>query len=186
MAKLYQFPLCPDQKPYPCTRYTNEQCSSWCINKKHETYSKAILPYIIPAKNFLSSKQKEYDGYLSQLQFEKAKKIKDKIQLIEKYFKYLKFINVTKNLNLEFNENDRVFIIKDGRLNGIIENGKKNEFPLVTVEFRENEILAFNKDQLAERWIVYQYLIEKNDKIILDRINEFYKKSQLKIRSDLT
>ena len=77
-------------------------------------------------------------------------------------------------------------IIKDGRLNGIVENGKKEEFPLVTVEFRDSEVLAFNKDQLAERWIVYKYLINKNDKIILDRINEFYKKSQLKIRSDLT
>jgi len=87
---------------------------------------------------------------------------------------------------LEFTEDERVFKIKNGRLNGIIENRKKNEFPLVTVEFRENEILAFNKDQLSERWIIYQYLIEKNDKIILDRINEFYKKSQLKIRSDLT
>ncbi|MDA3814585.1 MAG: hypothetical protein PF570_10085, partial [Candidatus Cloacimonetes bacterium] len=99
---------------------------------------------------------------------------------------YLKFINITKNLNLEFTENDRVLIIKDGRLNGIIENGSKDEFQLVTVEFRENEILAFNKAQLSERWIVYKYLVNKKDKIILDRINEFYKKSQLKIRSDLT
>ena len=65
-------------------------------------------------------------------------------------------------------------------------DGKKEEFPFVTVEFRDNEVLAFNKDQLAERWIVYKYLINKNDKIILDRINEFYKKSQLKIRTDLT
>ena len=106
--------------------------------------------------------------------------------MVEKYFEYLKFINVTKNLNLEFNENERDFIIKEGRLNEIVENGKKDEFPLVTVEFRNSEVLAFNKDQLSERWIIYQYLINKNDKIILDRINKFYKKSQLKIKSDLT
>ncbi len=133
----------------------------------------------------MSSKQKEYDKYFSNLQFEKAEKLKNKIQLVEKYFEYLRFINITKNLNLEFDENGRNFTIKDGRLNGIVENGKKGEFPLVTVEFRDNEVLAFNKDQLAERWIVYKYLINKNDKIILDRINEFYKKSQLKIRSYL-
>ena len=108
------------------------------------------------------------------------------IQLVEKYLEYLKFINITKNLDLEFNENGRDFIVKDGRLNGLVENGKNDEFPLITVELRDNEILAFNKDQLAERWIVYKYLINKNDKIILDRINEFYKKLQLKIRLNLT
>ena len=186
MAELFQLPLCQDEKPYPCRRYKNDKCPGWCIKEKHETYSKAILPYIIPNKDFLSSKQKEYNKYFDNLQFEKAEKLKNKIQLIEKYFEYLKFINITKNLNLEFNENGRGFIIKDGRLNGIVEDGKKEEFPLVTVEFRDSEILAFNKDQLAERWIVYKYLINKNDEIILDRINEFYKKSQLKIRSDLT
>ena len=186
MAELFQFPLCPDEKPYPCKRYKNDKCPGWCIKKKHETYSKAILPYIIPNKDFLSSKQKEYNEYFDDLKFEKAEKLKNKIQLIEKYFKFLKFINITKNLNLEFNENGRNYIIKDGRLSGIVENGKKEYFPLVTVEFRDSEVLAFNKDQLAERWIVYKYLINKNDKIILDRINEFYKKSQLKIRSYLT
>jgi len=120
MAKLYQFPLCPDEKPYPCKRYKNDQCSGWCNNKKHETYSKAILPYIIPTKDFLSSKLKVYNEYFSQLQFEKAEKLKDKIQRIEKYFEYLKFINITKNLNLEFTEDERIFTIKNGRLNGII------------------------------------------------------------------
>ncbi|MCK5050106.1 MAG: hypothetical protein KAS53_00095 [Candidatus Cloacimonetes bacterium] len=186
MAELFQLPLCPDEKPYPCTRYKNNKCPGWCIKEKGETYSKAILPFIIPTKDLLSSKKRKYDEYFDDLQFEKAEKLKNKIQLVEKYFEYLKFINITKNLNLEFNENGRDFIIKDGRLNGLVENGKKDEFPLVTVEFRDNEVLAFNKNQLSERWIVYKYLINKNDKIILDRINEFYKKSQLKIRSDLT
>ena len=186
MAEFFQFPLCPDEKPYPCQRYKNDKCSGWCIKEKHEIYKQAILPYIIPNKNILSSKQTEYNQNFDDLQFEKAEKLKGKIRLIEKYIEYLKFINVTKNINLEFNENERTFLIKDGRLNGIVENGKKVEFPLVAVEFRDNEVLAFNKDQLAERWIVYEYLINKNDKIILDRINEFYKKSQLKIKSDLT
>ncbi len=186
MAELFQFPLCPDEKPYPCTRYKNNKCPGWCIKEKGETYSKAILPYIIPAQDLLSSKQKNYDEYFDDLQFEKAEKLKNKIQVVEKYFEYLKFINVTKNLNLKFNEDGRDFIIKDGRLNGIIEIEKKDEFPLVTLEFRDNEVLAFNKDQLAERWIIYKHLININDKIILDRLNEFYKKSQLKIRLDIT
>ncbi len=186
MAELFQFPLCPDEKPYPCKRYKNNKCSGWCIKEKQETYSKAILSYISPNKKFLSSKQEKYNEYFNDLQFEKAEKLKNKIQLIEKYFEYLKFIIVTKNLNLEFTENGKIFIIKSGRLSGTIENEGKDEFPLITVEFRDNEILAFNKEQLAERWIMYKYLIEKNDKIILDRIDAVNKKFLLKIRSDLT
>jgi len=186
MSELFQFPLCPDEKPYPCARYKNDKCSGWCIKEKYETYSKAILPYIIPSIDLLSSKQEEYKKLFDDLQFEKAETLNNKINLIKRYFEYLKFLKITKNLNLDFNESGRTLIIKDGRLNEIIENGKKDKFPLITLEFRDNEVLAFNKDQLAERWIVYKYLKNKNDKIILDRINEFYKKSQLKIRSDLT
>lgn len=185
MAELFQFPLCPDEKPYPCSRHKNDKCPGWCIKEKHETYSKAILPYIIPAKDILASKQRKYDEYFDDLQFEKAEKLKNKIQSVEKYFEYLRFINITKNLDLEFDEKGRNFKIKDGRLNGLVENGTKEEFPLVTVELRDSEVLAFNKDQLAERRIVYKYLINTNDKIVLDRINEFYKKSQLKIRYHL-
>ena len=186
MAELFQFPLCPDEKPYPCERYKHDKCSGWCIKEKHDTYSKVILMYIDPTREFLSFKQKEYNDLYNDLQFEKAEKLKSKIQLITKYFEYLKFFKITKELNLEFTDNDQTYIIKDGRIGGLIENSKREEFPLVSVEFRENELLAFNKDQLAERWIVYNQLINCNDKIILDRINEFYKKSQLKIISNLT
>lgn len=186
MAELFQFPLCPDEKPYPCERYKNDKCPGWCIKNKHETYKQAILKYIIPTEELTSSKQKEYEELFDDLQFEKAEYLKENIQLVEKYVEYLKFFKITKNLNLEFNENNRTFLIKDGRLNGIVEDAKRDEFPLVSVELRENEFLAFNKDQLAERWIVYKYLINSRDKKNLDRINEFYKKSQLKIRSDLT
>ncbi len=186
MAELFQFPLCPDEKPYPCERYKNDKCPGWCIKDKHETYKQAILKYIIPTEELISSKQKEYEELFDDLQFEKAENLKDKIKLIEKYTEYLKFFKITKNLNLEFNENNRTYLIKDGRLNGIVKDTKKDDFPLVSVEFRENELLAFNKDQLAERWIVYKYLKNSRDKIILDRINEFYKKSQLKIKSNLS
>ncbi|MBT4333199.1 MAG: hypothetical protein HOD64_07965 [Candidatus Cloacimonetes bacterium] len=185
MAELFQFPLCPDEKPYPCERYKNDKCTGWCIKEKHETYQQAILNYIIPTKELLSSKQKEYNDLFADLQFEKAEKLKNRIRLIDKYFGYLKFFIITKNLNVEFAENNRTYTIKGGRISGIIENSKREEFPLVSVEFRENELLAFNKDQLAERWIVYNQLINTQDEIILDRINEFYKKSQLKIRSNL-
>ena len=93
MADLFYFPLCPDEKPYPCIRYKSDKCLGWCIKEKHETYTKAILPYIIPTKDLLSSKQKEYDKYFSNLQFEKAEKLKNKIQqCVNRAGKYCPFL----------------------------------------------------------------------------------------------
>jgi len=186
MAEMFQYPLCPDEKPYPCERYKNDKCLGWCIKEKNETYKNAILPYIISPKELLSFKQNEYENLFNDLQFEKAEKLKTKIQLIKKYFEYLKFCKITKSLNLEFNKNNISYTINDGRLSGLVENSHKEDFPLISVEYRENELLSFNKDQLAERWIVYNYLVNSEDKIILDSLNEFYKKSQLKIKSNLT
>lgn len=186
LAELFQFPLCPDEKPYPCSRYKEEKCQGWCLKERNETYQHAILPYIFPDQILLNSQKKEQHKLFDDLQFEKAEKLKNKLILLERYFEQLKFINITKNLNLEFKETGRKYIIKNGLLSGIVDNEKNEEFPIISVEFRDNEVLAFNKDQLAERWIIYKYLINKNDKIILDIISEFYKKSQLKLRSLLS
>jgi len=98
----------------------------------------------------------------------------------------LKFIAVTKNLNIEFEDYGKDIIIKNGRIIGTLEKGIKEEFPLVSVDYRENEIMAFDKSQLAERWVVYNYLLKKNDKIILDKIEAVNKKFQLKLISKLT
>ncbi len=186
LAELLMFPVCPDEKPYPCERYKNDKCKGWCIKEKHEAYQKVILPLIIPNEKLLSSKYREYEVFYNELQFEKAEKLKNKIQQIEKYFKYLRFIAVTKNLNLEFEDYGKDIIIKNGRINGKIEKGIKKEFPLVSVNYRKNEIMAFDKSQLAERRIVYNYLLKKNDKIILDKIEAVNKKFLLKLKTKLT
>jgi len=186
LAELLMFPLCPDEKPYPCKRYKNDKCNGWCIKEKQETYQKVILPLIIPTPNLLSSRYKEYEQLYNELQFEKAEKLKNKIQQVEKYLNYLKFIVVTKNLNLEFIDEKNTFIIKKGRLSGIVKKGIKEEFPLVSVNYRENEIMAFDKSQLAERRIVYNYLLKKNDKKILDKIEAVNKKFLLELKTKLT
>ena len=186
MAELFQSPLCPIEAPYPCERYKNEKCPGWCIKERHDTYQKAILPVIIPDEELFFSKQNEYNKLYDDLQFAKAEDLKRKIQVFEKYREYLKFYYVTKNLDLEITEDKKQFIFKSGKLSKIIENGETTELPVTTIEYRDNELLAFNKDELAERWIIYNYLLKKNEKIILDRINTFYKKSLLKIRSHLT
>ena len=46
--------------------------------------------------------------------------------------------------------------------------------------------MAFDKSQLAERWIGYHYLLKINDKKILDKIEAVNRKFLLKLKSKLT
>ena len=42
-------------------------------------------------------------------------------------------------------------------------------FPEISPQYRDNELLSFDKEQLSERWIIYSYL-QKNRKKYLDKI----------------
>jgi len=186
MADLFKFPICPDEKPYSCIRYKEDKCSGWCIKDKVETYQKAILPFIFSDQTLLKPLKEKHTKLFDDLQFEKADKLNAKLKLIEDYYEMIKFFTITKNLNLKLCDKKRDIIISNGILTETIDEDKKEKFPIIKVEFRDNEYLAFNKDQLAERWIIYKYLTCKKDKIILDRLDEIYKKSQLKLKSLLS
>ncbi|MCF7857785.1 MAG: hypothetical protein K9N07_00470 [Candidatus Cloacimonetes bacterium] len=186
MAGLFKFPLCPDKKPYPCKRYKNNLCDGWCIKNKLTTYQKVILSYIFREIELLVHAKAEQKKYYDDLYFNKAEKLKNLIRIVEKYDAYLKFLFITKNLNLEFQDENHQYKVSKGRIESVFYKKKEYDFSYVSIDYRENELLAFNKDELSERRIIYNHLIKKNDKIILDKIDKIFKKSQLKVRSVLT
>jgi len=55
----------------------------------------------------------------------------------------------------------------------ISENGKYYNFTIFEPEYNENELLAHDKSQLAERWIIYNHL-KKNK---LEQIEIILKRS---------
>ncbi|MBT6993591.1 MAG: hypothetical protein HN952_01410, partial [Candidatus Cloacimonetes bacterium] len=65
---------------------------------------------------------------------------------------FLFFLIVTKNINIEIKAKSVVI------QNGLIAQIKDDFFPILNIDYRDNELLAFEKNQLAERQIIFQYL----------------------------
>ncbi len=176
MGKLFCFPVCEDEN-YPCQRYKLKKCSGWCL-KENEEITKIILnSYMKPDDKLINEILKKHDKYFNELKFEKAETLKNQRKIIEKYYEIIKFLHITKEINLSFTENGKKYKIENGMLIEILENSKTTYFPKLDFNYRDNEMMAFEKDQLAERWIIYQHL-KKNK---LEQLNEIYKKSISKI-----
>ena len=86
------------------------------------------------------------------LEFQKENNIKWQIKIAENYQNFLFFLIVTKNINIEIKAKSVVI------QNGLIAQIKDDFFPILNIDYRDNELLAFEKNQLAERQIIFQYL----------------------------
>lgn len=168
MESTFQYPHCLDEK-FPCEKMNDDRCFGWCIKDKSMLDKMLLKSYLKVNDAALSHLQKTQNKAHKELKFNKAEEIKQNNKTIQKYYDLLKFLHVTKNLNYS----DRSVTVKNGMITKIQHNDHKKEFPNIDVEYRNNELLAFNKNELAERRIVYNYIISKN----LDLVNELYKNS---------
>ena len=113
-----------------------------------DKFDEAIVRYIKKQHNLLIGERT-------------AEKIKIEATIILKYYKFLNFLNKTKSLNRTIETDDKAYFIEDGLLAEV--SGKDSlEFrdQNKTVTYRPNELLAVNKNQLDERWIVFNFLEE--------------------------
>ncbi|MCK4311291.1 MAG: hypothetical protein KAW88_00975 [Candidatus Cloacimonetes bacterium] len=176
MGTLFKFPVCEDEN-YPCQRYEGKKCSGWCLKENEEITKIIFNSYLQPDIKLINKIQKKYDEYFNELKFEKAESLKNQRKIIEKYYEIVKFLHITKEINLDFTENKKKYKIRNGILVEILENREITYFPELHLNYRDNELLTFEKDQLVERWIIYNHL-KKNK---LERLNEIYKRSISKI-----
>lgn len=173
---VFGFPACKDEN-YPCIRLKEKKCLGWCVQENREIQEIIRESYLQPNEKLLNKIKKKQEKLFDNLQFEKAEILKKQKEIILEYYDFLKFFHVTKNLNTIFSENKITFEIKNGMLLKVIKDGKQTYFPEFDIEYRDNEYLAFEKNQFAERWIIYQHL-KKNK---LEKINEIFKKSIFKM-----
>ncbi len=107
--------------------------------------------YLQPHKIILILKDMRQIAF-EKLEFQKEDNIKQQINIVENYQNFLFFLIVTKNINIEIKS--KSVIIQ----NGLIAKIKDETFPILEVDYRDNELLAFEKRQLTERQIIFQYL----------------------------
>jgi excinuclease UvrABC nuclease subunit len=180
MATLFQFPACEDEK-FPCEKLKEEKCSGWCIKDKPEIFEMLLESYLQSKRSLLKRAKSKLKKMMSNLEFLESEKLKEQIQQIEKYYDFLQFFHITKQLDTTLSYDNKTVSISNGLLSTIEENSKIWQFDNFQPEYRNNEFLAHDKSQFAERLIIYRHL-KKNK---LDLIEDLYKKSILKMKRNL-
>ncbi len=183
MAEIFQYPACENDK-YPCYCLKEKTCLGWCLKDKTEIGKILLKSYMKPDEEVTSKLMEGIENLKNELEFAKAEKQKEKLHIIQKYYDFVKFSHVTKRLNYELFQNERTINIENGVIAEIARNGKYHNFTVFNPEYRENELLAHDKSQLAERWIIYNYLkknkLEQINAILIKTLQDFDKIFELK------
>ena len=168
MSELFRYPACENEE-FPCWRLKKKICDGFCVQDSAVITKIIMENYLQPNEKIVVELSEKAENLASDLQFEKAELLKKQTNILSRYYRILKFLFVCKNLTLHFEENEKTFHIKDGLLEKIEMSEQIYEFPIFTPEYRSNELLAIEKSQLDEMWIIFQHLYKKDSKEI-DRI----------------
>lgn len=172
MMHQFHFPFC-EGDDYPCEKMNATLCKGYCLEDNPVLAEILRDNYLrIPQEN-LSKLKNEATLLNDDLEFEKAAEIEEKLVIFNKFYDYLKFLHVTKKLELEFEENGVKYKVQKGVLAKVIKNTQEMVYPVPEMEYRNLEHLAVDKSELAERRIIYNFLKDK----FPEQIDEWYKQS---------
>lgn len=177
-AELLKAPAC-EGEDFPCERLKKQQCLGYCVEETKKIQNLIRKYYLHPNWEFLKRKKQDQENLLRGLQFTQAELLKKQINLIESYYKHLQFLLSIKTIKWEDNIAGIHYRIEDG----ILAKAGDFEFPIIIPEYRENEILAVNKEHLDEMLWCYEFLsqhaTEKLDKQKQKSIEELIKSGYL-------
>ena len=180
MANLFQFPSCENEE-YPCNKLKEKICLGWCIKDKPEIAEMLLGSYFQINQELIDKVKDQQEKLLENLEFETSEKLKEQLQVIEKYYDLLKFLHVTKKLDTTLSYENKTIKITNGLISEMNDNNKIWRFDNLQPDYRNNEFLAHDKSQFGERLIIYSHLMKNK----LDSIDEIYNKSILKFKEDL-
>ncbi|MFO7896521.1 MAG: hypothetical protein R6U84_06295 [Candidatus Cloacimonadales bacterium] len=180
LNQLEKLPNCPPDK-YPCQLLKSDDCVGSCLQDNPQKTAMILQNYIFPNPELIQKWEARRQDLMDDLQFAAAELIRKQLRTLESYQQRLRFLFVSKDLNLDFEYEELAFQIKQGLISKIKRAGKEMDFPLRDLEFRSNEFLALEKDNLAEAYLIYRQvqklkpelieeLYQKNIKILRERL----------------
>jgi len=172
MADQFKYPACSG-KEYPCERYSKKACSGWCLKERSEIAGPITRNYLMINNTLIDSLKKKRQDYFNELEFNLEAVIKDQILLLKKFQDMIKFFHVIKKLDLQVELPEAKVQINKGQIASCEFNGSEHYFPIHTPDYRDNEYLAIDKQQLGESLIIYNHL----KKIYSQKIEELYLES---------
>lgn len=128
--------------------------------------------------DLISELKKDFRKTQNNLQFEKAEILKNRINIINKFYEDLIFYHVTKKLNLRYCNGKTEMVIQNGILTKLKDDCHELSFPEEFVEYRPHEFLAHDKSEYKERKTVFRHFQKNN----LARIDDIYEESVQKLK----
>ena len=172
MMSVFHYPACENEN-YPCEFYRKKICAGFCLEDAKEMNKIIKESYLFPNKDILETIEQKRNKLFKNIEFKKAHLLEKQERMIKKYYQILKFLYTTKSIEMEFSEDNLSCKIKKGKLSELNENGVIQYFESVELEYRKNEKLAIEKNQLDEMWIIYDHLKKTYPK----EIDKIYSKS---------
>lgn len=169
LSRILKIPFC-ESGNFPCEKLDKEICNGYCLaldesSGSAETPSldklKALLEeaYLHPNNGILEMVAKERDRYFDDLEFIKADLLNDEVDNLKKYRDWLNFLYVSKSLSFDTGE----YRVENGLLRSCTVDGVEHKFPLAATEYRPNERLALNLQDVDEARIIYDYHLKHQD-----------------------
>ncbi|MDN5353544.1 MAG: excinuclease subunit [Candidatus Cloacimonadota bacterium] len=152
-AELLQAPAC-EGEDFPCHRLKEDKCLGYCVQELHKVQDLIRKYYLRPNFSWLQELEQKQEELLAELQFSQAELLKKQIKIIREYYQHLQFLLSIKKISWKGNLAGASYKIE----NGILTKAADLEFAVVLPEYRENEILAVNKEQLDEMLWCYNFL----------------------------
>ena len=98
----------------------------------------------------------EKEKYFHELEFAKEDLINDEMELLAQYRDWLEFLYATKFISFA----TETIRVERGLLTWCMYEGVEYNFAPLTTQFRDNEKLALNLQDVAEARIIYEYSIK--------------------------
>lgn len=164
-SNVYKLPHC-DSEHYPCEKMEKDICAGYCVFDESNALKSILISFIMtPNFHILKDLKQNIEQYEDELNFSQAEELTKQVGIIESYYRQLLFLYCSRRINYEFNFLGYNLTIRSGliaqiRKDEVSQTFSKEDLP------RDNELLAYNKDELNERWIIYTFIEKSNPEMI--------------------
>lgn len=180
-ANVYKLPSCEGEQ-YPCEKMQAQICAGFCMLTDDNDLKSILINYLVsPNLAVLKDLRTKAADAEEDLDFITSDLLQTQYKLISNYYRQLFFLYITRHLEFDGEHNGTKLSIKKGMINSIIlKDGTKHEF--FNKDYpRPNELLAVNKNELDERWIVFRMLEEEKSDYVKDLFHKQFQQILNKI-----
>ncbi len=157
-------------------------CLKYCLGTREKDLQQAVSKsYLDFGQSLLGELLDKHQELYDNLSFIQSDSIKKDIKTIKQYYRMLRFLTITKQINYCLKNQEAEFHIEDGLLVSYKNSVRETAFDsAVFNDYRSNERLAIPKESFQERFTLFEKL-ESVDRVYMERLFETESKKTQKL-----